>query len=212
MIQQIQETGNVKSSLWNEEEIKSESSSTTNAMRFQSSTNTNYQWFAGIECIMPRQSLRFKNLSRAIAVMLNVDMYTETPCKKTLEIYCDIFCHHHHQIAIIINHHHHYHHHHDHHNLTVQAGTMKQGILPRNHLPVKAVIGVMGAAVRHISWSNIITNVICLFVLFKDMDTAVQYNIPKKFWALTSSRLEIIRNSHHICECHVANQQVGACP
>ena len=25
---------------------------------------------------------------------------------------------------------------------------MKQGILPRNHLPVKAVIGVMGAAVR----------------------------------------------------------------
>ena len=30
---------------------------------------------------------------------------------------------------------------------------MKQGILPRNHLPVKAVIGVMGAAVRHISWS-----------------------------------------------------------
>ena len=38
--------------------------------------------------------------------------------------------------------------------LTVQAGTMKQGILPRNHLPVKAVIGVMGAAVRHISWSQ----------------------------------------------------------
>ena len=125
-------------------------------MRFQSSTNTNYQWFAGIECIMPRQSLRFKNLSRAIAVMLNVDMYTETPCKKTLEIYCDIFCHHHHQIAIIINHHHHYHHH-DHHNLTVQAGTMKQGTLPRNHLPVKAVIGVMGAAVRHISWRPSVT-------------------------------------------------------
>ena len=45
---------------------------------------------------------------------------------------------------------------------------MKQGILPRNHLPVKAVIGVMGAAVRHISWSNIITNVICPFVLFND--------------------------------------------
>ena len=44
------------------------------------------------------------------------------------------------------------------------------------------------------------------------MDTAVKYNIPKKFWALTLSRLEIIRNSHHICECHVANQQVGACP
>ena len=37
--------------LWNEEEIESESSSTTNAMRFKSSTNTNYQWFAGIECI-----------------------------------------------------------------------------------------------------------------------------------------------------------------
>ena len=124
-------------------------------MRFQSSTNTNDQWFAGIDFIMPRQSLRLKNLSRAIAVMLNVDMYTETPCKKTLEIHCVIFCHHHHQIAIIINHHHHYHHR-DHHNLTVQAGTMKQGILPRNHLPVKAVIGVMGAAVRHISWSNII--------------------------------------------------------
>ena len=111
-------------------------------------------------------------------------MYTETPCKKTLDIYCVIFCHHHHQIAIIINHHHHYnyhhphqYHHHDHHNLTVQAGTMKQGTLPRNHLPVKAVIGVMGAAVRHISWSNIIINVISPFV----MDTAVKYNIPKKF-------------------------------
>ena len=59
-------------------------------------------------------------------------------------------------------------HHHSHHNLTVQAGTMKQGTLPRNHLPVKAVIGVMGAAVRHISWSNIITNVICPFVSFND--------------------------------------------
>ena len=34
---------------------------------------------------------------------------------------------------------------------------MKQGILPRNHLPVKAVIGVMGAAVRHISWSPSVT-------------------------------------------------------
>ena len=54
---------------------------------------------------------------------------------------------------------------------------MKQGTLPRNHLPVKAVIGVMGAAVRHISWSNIIINVISPFVL----DTAVKYNIPKKF-------------------------------
>ena len=79
-----------------------------------------------------------------------------------------IFCH--------LRYHHHHHLYHPQ-GLTVQAGTMKQGILPRNHLPVKAVIGVMGAAVRHISWSNIIINVISPFVL----DTAVKYNIPKKF-------------------------------
>ena len=35
--------------------------------------------------------------------------------------------------------------------VTVQAGMMKQGSRPKYHLPVKPVIGVIGAAVRHIS-------------------------------------------------------------
>ena len=87
-----------------------------------------------------------------MAVMLNVDMYTDTPCKiiGAICVALRLFCH-----LRYLNHHHHHFHHHLYHpqGLTVQAGTMKQGILPRNHLPVKAVIGVMGAAVRHISWS-----------------------------------------------------------
>ena len=82
-----------------------------------------------------------------MAVILNVDMYTDTPYKNIGAMLC-IFCH--------LRYHHHHHLYHPQ-GLTVQAGTMKQGILPRNHLPVKAVIGVMGAAVRHISWSPSVT-------------------------------------------------------
>ena len=37
---------------------------------------------------------------------------------------------------------------------TWQAGRMTQGSLPRNHLPEKVVMGVRGAAVRHITVSE----------------------------------------------------------
>ena len=67
--------------------------------------------------------------------------------------------------------------------LTWQAGRMMQGIWPRNHWPVKLVMGVRGAAVRHITMSDtamLHTNrfmpVCSVGVLDteKDMDAAVQ--------------------------------------
>ena len=174
-----------------------------------------------------------------MAVMLNVDMYTDTPCKiiGAIWVALRLFCH-----LRYLNHHHHHFHHHLYHpqGLTVQAGTMKQGILPRNHLPVKAVIGVMGAAVRHISWGqSVMIEVLGVYEIWALCQSPQKLLwLQSNMWTfpcnlhtivnnlffyipISSERLSKldtiwnqneIRNSHHICECHVANKQVGARP
>ena len=77
--------GKCMPSLRNRVEIESESSSTKMRRDFKAlHTNKKYHWLGGIERIVA--VAKFKNelveyLSRAMAVMLNVDIYTDTPWK-----------------------------------------------------------------------------------------------------------------------------------
>ena len=89
----------------NRVEIESESSSTKMRWVFKAlHTSKKVHWLGGIERIVAVAKFRnelVEYLSRAMAVMLNVDMYTDTPYKNIgamLCIFCHLRYHHHHHL------------------------------------------------------------------------------------------------------------------